>query len=131
MNPNIVYADKQHHNYLRAFILIKPSKPFYEEGQDYQIRQPFTEEVLSNARLVWKRTFELHKIPEIYAYLCMDLNLQTLTGVLSNQSTEREWDVLLFSGNSYYGDFYRDKKVESKKLRKKQAEQLEIPCENV
>lgn len=127
MKPNVIYADKQHHDYLRAFVLIKPSRPFYEEGRDYQITEPFTEKVLANAKLVYKRTYELFKIPEMYAYLCMDLNLQTLTQVLRNHSAEIHWDILLFSGNAYNHDFYKEKTEEAQKMRTKQAEQMQIP----
>lgn len=126
MKPNLIYADKQQHDYLRAFVLIKPSRPFYEVGNDYQITQPHTDEVLANAKLVQKQTYELYKIPEMFAYLCRDLNLQTLTGILKNQSREKEWDVLVFSNNAYYNYFYKDKKVEAKVMRQEQNQQMEI-----
>lgn len=104
-----LYANPKHHDLARAFVLIKPTRPFYIEGEDYSVREAFTEKVLTNAKLVIKLTCELDDIPENYAYLCRDLSLERLKQVLRNHNKETTYDILVFSSNAYYNKFYSDK----------------------
>ncbi|TMU56484.1 hypothetical protein [Flagellimonas algicola] len=114
-----VYANPEHHDLNRAFVLIKPSRPHYVQGEDYQIRQPFKEKILSNAKLVKKETYEIKDIPEVYAYICRDLNIDTLRQVLRNHHTEIKYDVLVFSSNAFYNKFYTDETEKAKQQQKK------------
>ncbi|WP_421809433.1 hypothetical protein [Flagellimonas sp.] len=121
---NQIIVDSSPRNYYGGFVLIKPTKPFYKVGEDYQLLSFPNNEVIAKARLVMKRTYHINRIPEVACIMCRDLRGTDLKRILKEHSTEVYYDVLVFSANSHYNDWYADREEETKVMRKKDADQI-------
>ena len=123
---NQILVDSLPRNYFGSFVLIKPSQPFYKEGEDYQILSFPNNEVIAKSRLVYKHTYPLNEIPDMYSLLYKDITARDLIMHLRNVSTATQWDVLHFSSNAHYNEWYKDRKVEATNMRQNEINQLSL-----
>jgi hypothetical protein len=123
---NQIHVDSTPRNYYGGFILIKPTKPFYKVGEDYQLLSFPENQIVAKARLVMKRTYHISKLPDVVSIMSSDLKAKRLASILRNQSNEVFYDALVFSSNAHYNDWYNDKPVEAVEMRLKEQQQINM-----